>query len=321
VGTALGGVCTYVGEPQNLVIGFSAGWNFGEFFWRMSPITMPVLVAGLTTCALLEKFKIFDYGHQLPEDVRYVLEDATNESEKKRTYRDKASLLVQALVGFWLIFALANHLAAVGIIGLSVIIFATAFTGVVEEHRLGKAFEEALPFTSLLVVFFAIVAVIIDQNLFTPVIDYVLAHDGSTQISLFYLANGVLSMISDNVFVGTVYISEVKRALLDGTITRDQFDLLAVAINTGTNIPSVATPNGQAAFLFILTSAVAPLIRLSYGRMVLMAIPYTIVMTTVGLLSIIYFLQPVTDYYYEQGIIQHHQASDSADGHKSPLEH
>jgi Na+:H+ antiporter, NhaB family len=40
----------------------------------------------------------------------------------------------------------------------------------------------------------------------------------------------------------------------------DQFDKLAVSINTGTNIPSVATPNGQAAFLFLLTSALAPVI-------------------------------------------------------------
>ena len=70
----------------------------------------------------------------------------------------------------------------------------------------------------------------------------------------------------------TIYITEVKAALLQGEITREQFDLLAVAINTGTNIPSVATPNGQAAFLFLLTSALAPLIRLAYGRMVWMAL-------------------------------------------------
>jgi NhaB family Na+:H+ antiporter len=61
------------------------------------------------------------------------------------------------------------------------------------------------------------------------------------------------------------------------------FDKLAVAINTGTNIPSVATPNGQAAFLFLLTSALAPVIRLSYGRMVLLALPYTITMSLTGL--------------------------------------
>ncbi len=317
IGTALGGVCTIVGEPQNLVIGLSAGWDFIEFFWRMSPVTIPVLVAGLSTCALLEKLKIFDYGYTIPDDVRAILEDAKAEDDKSRTYKEKASLVVQALVGLWLIFALANHLAAVGIIGLTVIVFTTAFTGIVEEHRLGKAFEEALPFTALLVVFFAVVAVISEQGLFTPVIDYVLSHEGNTQISLFYAANGFLSMISDNVFVGTVYITELKTALVDGTIGRDQFDLLAVAINTGTNIPSVATPNGQAAFLFILTSAVAPLIRLSYGRMVWMALPYTIVMSTVGLIAILYVLEPATKILYDEGLITHHSATMEDGGNSS----
>ena len=100
-----------------------------------------------------------------------------------------------------------------------------------------------------------------------------MTYEGKTQEALFYVANGVLSMISDNVFVATVYISEVDEMFQAGELTRDQFDALAIAINTGTNIPSVATPNGQAAFLFLLTSALAPLIRLSYGRMVIMAIP------------------------------------------------
>ena len=82
--------------------------------------------------------------------------------------------------------------------------------------------------------------------------------EASVRPAMFFVANGVLSMISDNVFVATVYISEVKAALDAGEITRAEFDQLAVAINTGTNLPSVATPNGQAAFLFLLTSAVAP---------------------------------------------------------------
>jgi NhaB family Na+:H+ antiporter len=97
-------------------------------------------------------------------------------------------------------------------------------------------------------------------------------------------------MISDNVFVATVYISEVKQALDAGTITRAEFDQMAVAINTGTNLPSVATPNGQAAFLFLLTSALAPLIRLSYGKMAFMALPYTIVLGGVGVLCVNLFI-------------------------------
>ncbi|MGI9292340.1 MAG: sodium/proton antiporter, partial [Pseudomonadales bacterium] len=143
-----------------------------------------------------------------------------------------------------------------------------------------------LPFTALLVVFFAIVAVIHEQHLFSPVTDYVLGLETATQPPMFFIANGVLSMISDNVFVATVYINEIRASLDAGNISRDHFDMLAIAINTGTNLPSVATPNGQAAFLFLLTSALAPLIRLSYGRMVIMAIPYTLVMGSVGFVCV-----------------------------------
>ena len=52
VGTALGGVCTLVGEPQNLLIAEKAGWDFIEFFLVMAPITMPVFVCGLLTILL-----------------------------------------------------------------------------------------------------------------------------------------------------------------------------------------------------------------------------------------------------------------------------
>ncbi|MEE8057564.1 MAG: sodium/proton antiporter NhaB [Pseudomonadales bacterium] len=290
VGTALGGVSTLVGEPQNLLIAEKAGWNFLEFFLLMAPVSMPVLAAGLLTCLLLEVTGTFSYGKKLPASVREVLEEYTADEDKKRTTRDTAALIIQAAVAVFLVVALAAHLAAVGVIGLSVIVLLTAFNGIIEEHQLGRAFEEALPFTALLVVFFAIVAVIHHQHLFTPVITHVLQMDNAIRPTMFFIANGVLSMISDNVFVATVYINEVKAALDAGTITRAEFDKLAIAINTGTNIPSVATPNGQAAFLFLLTSALAPLIRLSYGRMVIMALPYTIVMSAVGMASVYFFV-------------------------------
>jgi NhaB family Na+:H+ antiporter len=226
----------------------------------------------------------------LPDNVRQELEEYQKKEESQRTTRSNARLLVQALVATILVLALAFHWAAVGLVGLMVIVLLTAFNGVIEEHQLGEAFEEALPFTALLVVFFAIVAVIHDQHLFTPVIDSVLHMKSDVRPTMFFLANGLLSMISDNVFVATVYINEVKAALDAGTITRQEFDQLAVAINTGTNLPSVATPNGQAAFLFLLTSALAPLIRLSYGRMVIMALPYTVTMGGVGLVCVALFI-------------------------------
>ncbi|MCC4213501.1 sodium/proton antiporter NhaB [Leeuwenhoekiella parthenopeia] len=286
VGTALGGVCTLVGEPQNLLIGEKMGWDFIQFFQRMAPITIPVLISGLLTTFILEKTKIFGFGAKLPDVARGIIENYTKEVDEKRTKKETYGLWVQGISAILLILSLALHLAPVGFIGLFLIVVQTAFMGITDEHSLGKAFEEALPFTGLLVVFFVIVAMIHDQHLFTPIIDYVLTLPVETQPSMFYLANGVLSMISDNVFVATVYINEVQVAYDAGNITREQFNHLAVAINTGTNLPSVATPNGQAAFLFLLTSSLAPLINLSYGKMVKMALPYTIVLGGVGLLGV-----------------------------------
>jgi NhaB family Na+:H+ antiporter len=275
-----------VGEPQNLLIATVAGWDFQTFFLYMAPITMPVLVCGLITCVLLEVTGWFGYGALMPENVRQVLTHFDEGQQAAATARSRAKLQIQAITALILVFALAFHLAAVGLIGLLVIVLLTAFNGITDEHEIGHAFQEALPFTALLVVFFAIVAVIHEQHLFTPVIESVLAMSSEVRPAMFFLANGVLSAISDNVFVATVYISEIDAALKAGEIDRAEFDRLAIAINTGTNLPSVATPNGQAAFLFLLTSALAPLIRLSYGKMVLMALPYTIVLTSVGLAAV-----------------------------------
>lgn len=289
-GTVLGGVMTPVGQPQNVLVAEQAQWTFIEFFLHTAPVALPVFAVGIATCLLIERMKWFGYGTRLPDAVRAVLEVYDREQQERRTSRDVAILIVQAVTAIILVIALALHLAEVGLIGLLVIVLATSFTGVTDEQRLGKAFEAALPFTALIVVFFVIVAQIHDQHLFEPVVAWALDQSGDLRAAIFYLASGLLSAASDNVFVATIYITEVKAALLEGTITAPEFGRLAVAINTGTNIPSIATPNGQAALLFLLTSAVAPLIRLSYGRMVWMALPYTVTLTLTGLWAVLYLL-------------------------------
>jgi Na+:H+ antiporter, NhaB family len=291
VGTALGGVTTLVGEPQNLLIGGVAGWHFQEFFVRMAPVSLPVLAVGLLTCVAVEKFRLFGYGVEMPAAARRILEEFQRIENSRRTREQLLVLIVQGCIAVFLVIGLAFHWAEVGLIGLAVIVLATAGTGIIDHRRLGPAFTEALPFTALLVVFFCIVAVIHDQHLIQPAIEFVFSLDEHAQVPVFFLANGLISSITDNVFVATVYISEVHDAWQAGEITRAHFDLLAVAINTGTNIPSVATPNGQAAFLFLLTSALAPLIRLGYGRMVLLALPYTVTMSLSGLLATMWLLQ------------------------------
>ena len=248
----------------------------------MAPITIPVLFAGIITTIILEVTGWFGFGAKLPKVAAEIIENYTEEEDKKRTNKEKYALKVQAVSAILLIIGLAFHVAPVGFIGLALIVIQTAFMGIIEEHSLGHAFEEALPFTGLLVVFFVIVAMIHQQHLFKPIIAWALEQDPASQPGLLYIANGFLSAISDNVFVATVYIGEVQQAFESGAITREHYEKLAIAINTGTNLPSVATPNGQAAFLFLLTSSLAPLINLSYGKMVKMAFPYTIVLGGLG---------------------------------------
>ena len=289
-GTALGGLTTLVGEPQNLLIGDVAGWDFGQFLVRVAPVSVPVLAVGFLTTVLLETTGWFGYGARLPASVRDVLEDWVRARTRQRDTAVRVRLAAQWLIGVFLVVALALHLAPAGLIGLAVIVLATAFTGVVEEHAIGRAFQDALPFAGLLVVFFAIVAMIDRQGLFAPVIAAVLARTGTAQALTLFGAAGILSMVSDNVFVASTYINQVAAAFHAGAISREQFDVLAVVVNAGTNIPSIATPNGQAAFLFLLTSPLAALIRLDYLAMLRLALPYACTMTAAGLAAVAFLL-------------------------------
>lgn len=286
IGTTLGGIWTLVGEPQNVVIGAAAGWGFAEYARQVFPVTLPVLIVGLTTCFMLERFGWFGYGHELPLGVRRVLEAHQREIVGARNPRQRLQIAAQGLAAVALVAALALHVAEIGLIGLALLVIAATMNGVNDEHRVARAFHEGMPFASLLVVFFAIVAVIHAQHLFQPVIAWVLSMSGQAQALMLYITNGILSAVSDNVFVATIYSSQFKEAFEVGLITREAFNVHSVAIAIGTNVPSMATPNGQAAFLFLLTSTLAIVLRLSYLRMVWMALPYVVTTSLTGYFAI-----------------------------------
>ncbi|HEX5056869.1 MAG TPA: sodium/proton antiporter NhaB [Gammaproteobacteria bacterium] len=282
VGTTIGGVFTLVGEPQNVMIGHEAGWNFVEFTRHVSTVALPTLLAGMVTCLALEKLRWFGYGAELPPGVRGILEDEDRKLRAEGTIRDRMLMAAQAIVAVLMVLALALHVAEIGLIGLAVIVLMTALTGVTDEHRLAKSFASGLPFASLLVIFYVIVAMIESQHMFKPVIHWVLGFEDSAQPMLIFLTNGLLSAISDNVFVATIYMGPLKEAFEQGLGSRELFDAQSVAVVMGTGIPGMSTPNGQAAFLFLLMSEIAPKIRLGYGRMVWMAFPYFVICTVVS---------------------------------------
>jgi len=289
IGTVLGGTMTIVGEPHNLMIATKMGWDFVSFFKHCSVISVPVAIAGLILCPIIETLKLPGFGYQLPERAYNAIVKDCNTKFSNISRQALFDYILQGIVAILLFLALAFHLAEVGLIGIALMVIMSAFKGLTKEHEFAEAFNNAMPFVLLIIVFFAILAVVEEQHLVTPLIEWVFTFSGKVQLLALYFANGALSVISDNVFVASVFIKEVEQAYTQGLFSHEWFEKLAVVVNMGTNVPAVATPNGHAAFLFLLTSAIAPAINLSFWQMVKLAFPYTVVMTVTGAVAI-YFL-------------------------------
>ena len=133
--------------------------------------------------------------------MRKVLEEYDESQSKARTKQDIAKLWVQAGTEF-LVIALGLHSRSWCNWSDSNCYSSCVHRGV-EEHKLGHAFEEALQFTSLLVVFFAIVAVIHDQHLFSPVIQWVLTLEGTVRLALFTSLTVLSMMLMSSVLRST----------------------------------------------------------------------------------------------------------------------
>lgn len=296
VGTTVGGIFTMVGEPQNLIVAKRMQWDFGGFVYQMLPVSLTVLPCAILVLVVCEKTGRFGYGAEMPEEVRWVLADFADKEFGRMKRLDKAKLIAQVFGALLLIVGLVMHFAEVGFIGLLIVVVVTSLNGVTVEHEIAHAFLESMPFVSLLVVFLGIVGMIHDQHMFDPIITGVLSLEDKTQIGVLFLVNGLLSAVSDNVFVATVFVEQLEKAFIypNGTFVesrggQQQYNRLGTAIIAGTNLPSMATPNGQAALLFILTSSIAPLIHLSYRKMMVMTLPYVVACSSMGIFACLFW--------------------------------
>lgn len=290
VGAILGGAFTAFGEPQNLLVAGATGWDSLEFFLRTAPVTIPVLVAGLLTAMVLEIAGKAGYGDSLPNSVRSALEEYFDSEKREQNPGDKATVIIQSIAALYLLLALALQIAPAGLIGLSVLVLCIAINSPMGERQVGRAFDAALPFTALVLVFFTFTAMIQQQALFDAINARVMAQAESLRPSILFFTSGTLSTISGNGFVAAQLLQEIEQALHTGSIAREHFESLVVAIHSGTSIPSIIMPSGQLALMFLLTSTLASQIRLSFGRMVIMALPYTIILASIGWFAVTFLL-------------------------------
>ena len=123
-------------------IATKAGWEFNEFFLRMAPVTIPVLICGLITCFFIERFNLATYGENLPESLRLKIIEDADAKALKRTNLQTLHLKIEAILGLCLIAALGLHLAPVGVIGLFLLVGLTSMKGIISEHYLGASNKE-----------------------------------------------------------------------------------------------------------------------------------------------------------------------------------
>lgn len=229
------------------------------------------------------------YRMPFPKSAMQILKEY-NAYEKKRVTKAKTfAKWGQALSFLFLILGLAYHIAEPYVLAVIIIIVNAWISNKTSEHAITKGFHDALGFIALLLTFFVVVGAISDQGIFTPIIAWVLRQPVEAQPLLLFGTSGTLSAGSDNVFVALTHIPAVKQAYELGLMTKEHYWELIRAINVGTNIPSIATPNGQAAFIFIIMSTVASQLRLSYKKMLVMALPFTIVLTIAAIIALVYF--------------------------------
>ena len=86
----------------------------------MAPASIPTLFAGILTCWVIEKYKLFGYGAELPAGVRQILLDEDRRLRANHKPIDRMLLITQVIVAILMVLALAFHVAEIGLIGLAV---------------------------------------------------------------------------------------------------------------------------------------------------------------------------------------------------------
>jgi len=122
-----------------------------------------------------------------------------------------------------LVTAEGANLTEIGIMRVAVIVPATAFTFVLGAARLRP-----------LVAYFADAGAIHQQHQFAPFPESVFRSDTINQPIAPFDASRILSVVSDNVFVATIFIAQVREAIVVGAIgsSRNGAALLELGLRT-----------------------------------------------------------------------------------------
>ncbi|WP_412732519.1 SLC13 family permease [Minisyncoccus archaeiphilus] len=308
MGSLIGGTATPIGEPQCYRIAEILGiTDFGQFFMMMYMIFIGCGLALLTEILILTRFRIGEYAFRWPDSEK--LSSTLKENSLNLPNREKASNYIQ--LGAFLVFVLALLLLAahINIFFLGMVAFGgmMMLQGKNREHYISHSTGEVINLILVLLALYGIATALAQQGIILWIVLQILALPFFMQLLLIFLAAGMISSFSDNVFVATIMVTALLIALGANVINMTAFVSLTIAMLAGTTLFSFFLPIGNAGGLCILMHPFCnEEIGLDFKKMFLFGLPLIPVMAIVSLIIIVitfYFGTPNMDIVNQETIM------------------
>jgi NhaB family Na+:H+ antiporter len=289
MGSLIGGTSTPIGEPQCYRIAEILGiTDFGMFFSMIYMISIGCGAAMLLEILILIRFRVGEYSSRWPDGE--LISSILRENALSMPNREKASNYVQLGAFLIFVFALLLLAAHINIFFLGMVAFGgmMMLQGKNREHYISHSTGEVINLILVLLALYGIATALAQQGIILWVVLQILALPFFMQLLLIFIAAGMISSFSDNVFVATIMITALLISLGAGIIDMVSFVSLTIAMLAGTTLFSFFLPIGNAGGLCILMHPFCnEEINLDFKRMFLFGLPLIPVMAITSLVIII----------------------------------
>ena len=300
IGSLIGATASPIGAPQSYRIAEILGiTDFSLFFLTTFTIFTGCGIAMLIELFVLTKFRIGEYSFRWPDSEKVSL--VLKENSLNLPNREKVSSYIQLCAFFVFVIALLLFAAHINIFLIGMVAFGgmMMLQGKNREHYISHSTGEVINLILVLLALYGIASALAQQGIILWVVLQILALPFFMQLLFIFLAAGMISSFSDNVFVATIMVTALLVALGAGVISIVAFVSLTIAMLAGTTLFSFFLPIGNAGGLCILMHPFCnEEINLGFKKMFLLGLPLIPVMAIVSLITIIitfYFGAPNMD--------------------------
>lgn len=285
--TNIGGLLTLISSVPNIIVGNAAGISFVSFFIKASPY---VVVATIIT--LLMGSKIFDITSLKSKEEKEQAEALVAGFDENDGIESEGFFWfgMAMLILFILVLATTSVLPVIKNLGMGYVALSFAAVMLIRYKATADRFYEAVDWD--LLGFFAALFVVINVMEHAQVLaligsglKLIIGLGKVTGSGLILVATAVFSSVTDNIPLAAM-LAKILKGL--GT---SQDSPLWWSVVFGGNLGGNLTPIGSASTLVAVTIIHKYDLPMSFGRFVVMALPFAVVHILLATIYVLLFLQ------------------------------